>query len=150
MMLCGAVVLSLCFLPVTTGAQSRIPDDTRREAHGRMQTLEGKALRVKLERTGGIAGMRMAATIDSESLSHEEASRLRELVEAAGFFNLPEKIGDPDAPGADQFLYTVAVEMEGLRHTVHTGDAAAPPALRLLIRWLTNVARKGRRSGGSP
>lgn len=149
-MLCGAVVLSSCFLPVTTDAQSRIPDDTRGEAHGRMQTLEGKTLRVELERTGGFAGMRMAATIDSESLSREEAGRLRELVEAAGFFNLPEKIDNPDAAGADRFLYTVAVETEGLRHTVHTSEAAAPPALRLLIQWLTKVARKGRRSGGSP
>ena len=107
-------------------------------------------MRVEWERTGGFAGIRMAATIDSESLSREDASQLRELVEAAGFFDLPEKIGGPDAGGADRFLYTIVVETEGLRHTVHTSEAAAPPALRSLIQWLTNVARKARRGGGSP
>lgn len=114
-----------------------------------MQTLEGKTLRIEWERTGGFAGIRMAAAIDSESLSLEEAGRLRELVEAAGFFDLPDKIGDRDAGGADRFLYTVAAETEGLRHTVHTTEAAAPPALRALIQWLTNMARKAGRSGGS-
>ncbi len=106
-------------------------------------------MQVQWERTGGFAGMRMAATIDSESLSEEEARQLRDLIERAGFFELPEEIGGP-AEGADRFLYTFTVEMEGRRHTVRTSEAAAPPGLRSLIRWLTNAARKGRRSGGAP
>lgn len=115
-----------------------------------MQTLEGKALRVQWERTGGFAGMRMATTMDTRSLPDEKADELRALVEAAGFFELPETIDGPDTGGADRFRYTISVETDGQRHTVHTGEAAAPPALRSLIQWLTNDARKGRQRGGLP
>ena len=69
---------------------------------------------------------------------------LRELVEAAGFFELPEELAGPGG-GADRFLYTLTVEMDGRRHTVRTAEAAAPAALRSLIRWLTNTARARRR-----
>lgn len=106
-------------------------------------------MRVDWARTGGFAGMRLAATIDSDSLSEREAIRLRELVEAAGFFELPEEMVGPGG-GADRFLYALTVEMEGRRHTVHTSEAAAPPGLRSLIRWLTIAARKGRHKGGQP
>ncbi len=109
-----------------------------------MQTFERKTLKVQWERTGGFAGMRMAGSIDSGSLSGEEARRLHQWVEAAGFFELPEELTGP-AGGADRFLYTLTVEMDGRRHTVRTGEAAAPAALRSLIRWLTNAARARRR-----
>ncbi len=102
-------------------------------------------MRIQFERTGGFAGMRLAVTIDSEALSQEEAIRLRELVDAAGFFELPEEITTP-TPGADRFLYTLTVEVEGRRHTVRTSDAAAPAALRSLIDWLTKAAREAHKS----
>ncbi|MFQ5916035.1 MAG: protealysin inhibitor emfourin [Nitrospinota bacterium] len=148
MALCGAALAcSSAFLPMQGDRLLISHPDGKWQR--RVQALEGKTLRVQWERTGGFAGMRMAATIDSEALSQEEARRLRELVEAAGFFELPEEIAGP-AEGADRFLYTLTVEMEGRRHTVRTSEAAAPPGLRSLIRWLTNAARKGRRSGGAP
>jgi len=104
-------------------------------------------LQVHFERTGGFAGMRLAATIDAASLSPEEARQLRELVDAAGFFELPAEIGGATR-GADRFLYTLTVEVEGQQHTVRTSDAAAPAALRSLIDWLTNSVRQARRSSG--
>ncbi len=106
-------------------------------------------MRIQWERTGGFAGMHMAATIDSESLSREDARQLRELIEAAGFFELPEEMAGPAGlGGADRFLYTLTVEMEGRRHTIHTSEAAAPPEVRSLILWLTRAARQAKRSGG--
>lgn len=148
--LSAALLLSSCLAPATPDAQSRAAGEPGEQARERMETLEGKTLRVEWERSGGFAGMRMAATLDSESLSPEDADELRDLVEAAGFFELPEQIGGPDEGGADRFLYTVAVATDSRRHSVHTSEAAAPPALRSLIQWLTKAARKGGGSGGSP
>lgn len=145
--LCAAALLAWCASPSMPGERVLFPNNPGGTAQGPVQTLERKTLQVKWERTGGFAGMRMAATIDSESLSEEEARRLSELVDAADFFELPEEIGTL-AGGADRFLYTLTVEMEGRRHTVHTGEAAAPPGLRALIRWLSIAARKGRQGGG--
>jgi len=141
-------VASLCAFAPMQDERFLVPDDPWGIMRRPVQTIERKTLRVDWERTGGFAGMRMAATMDSESLSEGEADRLRELVEAAGFFELPEEMVGPG--GADRFLYTLTVEMEGRRHTVHTSEAAAPPGLRSLIRWLTIAARKGRQKGGQP
>lgn len=103
-------------------------------------------MRVHFERSGGFAGMRMAATIDSQTLSSEEAGALRQMVEAAGFFDLPVTIAAPQ-PGADRFLYRLTVEVEGREHTIEVSDAAVPTSLRPLLDWLTAAARKAQRAG---
>jgi hypothetical protein len=102
-------------------------------------------MHITFERTGGFAGMRLAVTIDTHQLSPEEAKELEEMVEAAGFFDLPAKISS-ESPGADRFHYKLTVEAEGQRHTVELGEAAAPEPLRTLLRRLTTVARSVQRS----
>jgi len=104
-------------------------------------------MRIHFERTGGFAGMRMTATVNTESLSSEEARDLQEMVEAAGFFDLPAVITTP-TPGADRFYYKLTVEAEGRQHTVEMGEAAVPEALRPLLQRLTAVARSARHSDG--
>jgi hypothetical protein len=70
--------------------------------------LEGNML-FYLERTGGIAGRRMTVTLNTESLLLEDARKLHQLVETAGFFSLPEKLPEPNT-GADFFNYKLTVE----------------------------------------
>ena len=102
-------------------------------------------MRIHFERTGGFAGMRVTATIDTESLSPEEASELQEMVNAASFFDLPEVIEAPNG-GADRFQYRLTVEDAGRSHTVRVGEAASPDELRPLLRRLTTLARSSRSS----
>ena len=113
----------------------------------RPQGPAGDVMQVRFERTGGFAGMRMAATISSETLTPEEAQRLRELVDSSGFFELPAEITSPPG-GNDRFLYTVTVDVAGRSHTVRTGEAGIPSGLRPLIDLLTKAARGTQRSGG--
>ena len=105
-------------------------------------------MRIHFERTGGFAGMRMTTTVDTESLSPEEARDLHEMVDAAEFFDLPATIAAP-TPGADRFHYKLTVETEGRRHTVDVAEAAVPKALRPLLQQLTAFARSSRGSVGS-
>ncbi len=102
-------------------------------------------MKIQFERTGGFAGMRVETTIDTQSLPSQEASELQEMVDAAGFFDLPATIAAP-TPGADQFQYKVTIEAGGRQHTIETGDAALPDALWPLLRRLTALARS---TGGS-
>ena len=95
---------------------------------------------VQFERSGGFAGIRTTATIDAGSLSPEEARRLRELVDNAGFFDLPPVLS-ASAPGADRFQYKITIETGNRKHTVELSDAAAPASLRPLLQWLTQAAR---------
>ncbi|MGH7548131.1 MAG: protealysin inhibitor emfourin [Gemmatimonadales bacterium] len=104
-------------------------------------------MNISFERSGGVAGMRVTAAINSDTLPDAEASELKQLVDRAGFFDLPASSGP--SGGADQFVYRVTIETEGRRHTVETTDAAAPPALQPLLAWLHQAARRSRR-GGAP
>jgi 3-hydroxyisobutyrate dehydrogenase-like beta-hydroxyacid dehydrogenase len=97
-------------------------------------------MRVDFERTGGFAGMRTTATIDTETLPPDEARALNELVDAAGFFNLPATISSP-SPGADRFQYKITIVAGGRQHTVETSDAAVPETLSPLLRKLMVLAR---------
>ena len=100
-------------------------------------------MRIDYERTGGFAGMRLAAQIDTAALPADQARALQDSIEAAHFFDLPARI--PAAPEvADQFHYHVAMEAEGKQHTVDVGEASASPALQELLQQLTVLARSAR------
>ena len=100
-------------------------------------------MRIDYERTGGFAGMRLAATIDTAALPADQVSMLQGLVDAAHFFDLPALIPAP-ANAADQFHYRVTIEAEGKRHAVDVGESSASPALQALLQQLTLMARSTR------
>ncbi len=60
-------------------------------------------MRISFERTGGFAGISKKTTVDTATLPAKEAKELPGLVEAAGLFNLPEKITSPN-PQVDRYL----------------------------------------------
>jgi hypothetical protein len=97
-------------------------------------------MRIYFERTGGLMGMRIAATVDTQSLPAEDALNLHEMIDAVSFFDLPENPLE-SSEGADQFLYKLVVEDEERQHTVLTADSVAPEALRPLLRLLTILTR---------
>jgi hypothetical protein len=100
-------------------------------------------MRIDYERTGGFAGMRFAATIDTTTLPVDQAAELQGLIDKAHFFDLPAKIPAPPNV-ADQFNYRVTIEATGKRHTVEAGDASASPELQALLQQLTLLARSMR------
>jgi hypothetical protein len=100
-------------------------------------------MRIDYERTGGFAGMRLAATIDTATLPADQAGALQGAIEAAHFFDLPARIPSPPQV-ADQFNYHVTIQDGGKRHTVDVGEAAASPALLELLQQLTLLARSAR------
>lgn len=105
-------------------------------------------MRIQFERTGGFAGMRTAATIDTDLLSPQDGQEVKQLVDAARFFKLPPKITGR-SQGADQFRYKLTVESEGQRHTVEVGEASAPESLRPLLRKLAALARSPHNRGSN-
>lgn len=99
-------------------------------------------MRIEFERTGGFMGLVMNATFDTDELPEEDVKALQELLDAAKFFELPAILPPPPASaGADNFQYTVSVELEDLVHTVKLGDMSAPSAMQPLLRKLTLMAR---------
>src|SRR3954452_22794158 len=83
--------------------------------------------------TGGLAGLRMTAALDTSTLSAEDAARLEQLVAAATAEPAP-------APGTsamrDDQQYEVAVTDQGTTTVLRGSDVDAGPALRALIEQL--------------
>jgi hypothetical protein len=74
-------------------------------------------------------------TIDTEDLPEEEANELERLVEAAGFFELPETI--PPPPGAADYLkYTISGTSSEHSYTVQFTDLIEDPHLQALVAYL--------------
>ena len=97
-------------------------------------------MRIEFKRGGGYTGIPLSARIDLDMLPEAEAKNLRELIDVAGFFELPAAITTP-ATGADRFQYTLTIKTPQRQHTVEIHEAAAPPALRPLLEALTAAAR---------
>ena len=97
--------------------------------------------RIKFERTGGFAGMRLAADIEPNQLSDEQNQALVDVLDALDFPGLPEHLMS-DSPIPDEFTYTITVEAEDWKHTVVTGDSSAPEKMQELLHMLDRIARK--------
>jgi hypothetical protein len=97
-------------------------------------------VRVEFVRTGGFAGMRLAADIDTDLMEPAEAQTLRELLERSRFFELPTGPVSPP-PGPDRFEYQIRVESQTLgSHAITVHEAAVPERLRPLLDRLTLIA----------
>ncbi len=103
-------------------------------------------MRIYFERTGGFAGIPLSTTVDLDTLPAAESQHVRDLIDASGFFALPAVMPAP-GPGGDRFRYTLTVVTPDRQHTVQIDEAAAPPALRPLLGWLTSAAQAARGSG---
>jgi hypothetical protein len=95
--------------------------------------------RIKFERTGGFAGMRIARDLKLDDLSDEQADTIVTLLEALDFEELPEQLLEKSMP--DEFTYVITVETEEGEHTVVTGNASAPKKMQELLHLLDRLAR---------
>jgi hypothetical protein len=91
-------------------------------------------MKINVKRTGGYAGLEEElAAVDTSRLEPGAARRVEQLVDGAGFFELPALAAD-DAAGADMFRYTVTASDGGREHSVSFGEGSpsAAPLLGLL------------------
>jgi hypothetical protein len=98
-------------------------------------------MHITFERSGGIAGRTVRSNVDSSQLTPEEADHLAQLVEDAGFFQLPATVPAPAQGGADRFQYRLTIDDGRRRHSVQMREDAVPAPVRPLVDWLTRQAR---------
>lgn len=98
-------------------------------------------MQIRYQQSGGFSGMRKTSVVDTQRLPAREAKKVQDLVELAGFFDLPEKFSRPKS-GADYFTYSITVEDGDRSHSVEVSEPSAPESLRPLIRYLA-LLKKG-------
>jgi hypothetical protein len=99
-------------------------------------------MRVQFKTDGGFVYLpeRSApVTIDTDDLPAEEANELERLLEAAGFFDLPEAAAPPRG-AADYLRYTISVTSPERSHTVRLTDPIEDPHVGALVDYLERYA----------
>ena len=92
-------------------------------------------MKISIVRGGGLAGVVTATTLNVADLSEQDAAVLRDRVNQAELFSLPEH-GQSAPPQPDSFYYELTVEDEHRRHTVRLGEQGLSPQLREFITWV--------------
>jgi len=98
-------------------------------------------MRVQFQVSGGVGyfpGRAAPRTIDVDALTEVDRDALKALVDAAGFFSLPQRLPAPRG-AADYQTYQIMIEDGGRRHTVAAADPVTNPALQKLIDTLRSI-----------
>ena len=98
-------------------------------------------MRIQLKIDGGLAyfpGLSKPITIDSNALPAQEADKLKQLLEAVHFFELPPVLNAPAPGAADYQRYTITVDDDSKHHSVQMTDPIADkePNLQALLSYL--------------
>lgn len=98
--------------------------------------------KIFFERTGGFMGRKVNVIIETDDLPDDQAELLNDLVNDAGFFELPEDLTKLNMP--DAFTYNITISSDERQHSVRVSDATAPDDLRPLLDELSRQARMQR------
>jgi len=90
---------------------------------------------------GYFPGLNKPLELNSETLPLEEASHLKQLVQEASFFNLPNQPSQP-VRGADKKQYIIKVEDKEREHWVQFTDTEVNPPLQKLVNYLNSKQKK--------
>lgn len=104
-------------------------------------------LEVEVHDEGGLAyfpGLSRPLALDLSQLGAAETAELRQLIEAAGFFGLPARLGAVTRGAADQQRTVLSIGLDGRRHTVSVLRPAADEALRALLDRVQGLAKAQR------
>lgn len=103
--------------------------------------------KIKFERTGGFAGIRLAADIEVNTLPEDQKREILDLLDEMDFDELPAKVSGK-MPIPDEFVYSVVIEAEAREYKVMAGESALPVDTRPLIEILERTAKRQMRNKG--
>jgi len=108
-------------------------------------------MKVSVVRGGGVSGLVTVTTVDSQTLSADDAKALSRMVEEADAFGEPGVTATHDA-GPDEFQVSVTLEDATRRRTVTAAEHDLPDRLRSLVDWVSAVPGRTEEVGppGSP
>lgn len=96
--------------------------------------------KVKFERTGGFAGIRLAAEVDMDDIPEDQKREIIRLIDETDFDELPKKLSGK-MPMPDEFVYSITVNSRGKEHAVLAGESSLPNNLQPLIEVLERIAK---------
>lgn len=104
-----------------------------------------KIEKIKFERSGGFAGIRLAAELELDDLPEDQRARLLDLLDDVDLDDLSEKRFH-SRPLPDEFTYTITVLAKGKEYQLAGGESALPASLQPLIEFLESAAKRQMRN----
>ena len=101
--------------------------------------------KIKFERTGGFAGIRLAADIEVNSLPEDQKRELLKLLDDMDLEELPAKLTGKK-PIPDEFVYSIIVETDKQEYKLLAGESALPGDTKPLLELLERIAKKQMRN----
>ncbi len=99
--------------------------------------------RLRLTRSGGIAGIDMVASVDIDELPAHIGASVRSAVAGIGKGEAAARPLAGPPPGADRYQYDLVIEANGERRSVRAHDGALTPDLRTVVDALLPLAEPG-------
>ncbi|MBK9927885.1 MAG: hypothetical protein IPP66_21645 [Anaerolineales bacterium] len=96
---------------------------------------------IKFERTGGFAGIRLAADIELDKLPEDQKREILDLLDEMDFDDLPEKLEDKKSI-PDEFIYSIVVVSSKKEYKVVGGTSVMPDKMTPLIEILEQFAKR--------
>ncbi len=96
---------------------------------------------IHFERTGGLTGLTLSCTVDTDSLDSSEVEQIRNLISMVDVERVSAIIAS-EKPQPDQFIYRITIENEDQTKVIVMYESEVPEMLQPLIRYLTVKAKK--------
>jgi hypothetical protein len=101
--------------------------------------------RIRIQRSGGFAGVSLGGEVRSDELSPDEAEELERLATSVDFASAhSDAQAQPGQP--DRFQYSLVVDHGSDHYELTSGEASMDERLRELVRWLMPRATSARRA----
>ena len=97
--------------------------------------------KIQFERTGGFAGIRLAAEIEVNELPEDQKREILELLDEMDFDELPEKLANK-MPIPDEFVYSITVESDDKKYNVTGGESSLPQDMNPLLEILGKITKQ--------
>jgi aminoglycoside phosphotransferase (APT) family kinase protein len=92
--------------------------------------------RIRIERSGGFAGVTLGGEVRSDELSSEEAEEFERLAGAVDFARYGDAAQAPQPGQPDRFEYHLLIDHDSEHHDVTVGETGLDPPLKELVQWL--------------
>ena len=99
-------------------------------------------VRVELQRSGGVTGIPLKASVDTRDLEEPEAQELRALVDRADVPALAERSSGPGPGQPDRFEYELTVTIDDRPYQIRLGETEVTEKAKPLIQRLLDLARR--------
>jgi len=100
-----------------------------------------KIEKIKFERSGGFAGIRLAADIEMDELPEEQRREILGLLDEMDFEELTDKFTS-EVSFPDGFVYAISVESEKKEYRLVAGESALPDNMLPLVEILESITKR--------